>query len=86
MSESITNCGICGNDMLKVEWNWQEEDAHILCVLKKAETVCGKCGVQFSIYDDETDCENCGGKMIPLKFERLGKIVKGLYIKGYDKS
>ena len=51
--------------MKEPEWEWNEEDAHKECVLKRADTICSAGCSYFSIAGDET-CRDCGAPMRPL--------------------
>lgn len=66
MSED--ECSICDkhiNEPQNGTWMWDEEPAHMECVLKKATHTCPSCG-HMCLETSEDDCFNCGCKLAPL--------------------
>jgi len=75
-------CGICGYDIVEEPyWEWGDEDAHGLCVVSRAETICSKCENKFSIIDDNSPCNLCGGGMITLTKVKKDEIITRLKLK-----
>ena len=65
MKEKII-CTICEKSDGEIDWEWDGEDAHKDCVLKKADTICSAGCSYFSIAGEDDTCRDCGEPMRPL--------------------
>ena len=62
MKEKII-CTICGKQMDEADWEWDGEDAHKDCVLKRADNICSAGCSYFSIAGEDDTCRDCGENM-----------------------